>query len=89
VNEVSQLGVMIYLNANEFNSGATNFLREEDCSIITAVNPETGKFLIFEHHIYHEGAKVLDGKKYFMRNEVMYQRDGIVQTAPTGQSLAR
>lgn len=77
-NEKSLLSVMIYLNgpANDdgFSSGTTNFLNPENDQLISSVHPEPGKLLIFEHHLYHEGATVKDGRKYFMRNEVMYKR---------------
>ena len=36
--------------------------------------PETGKALIFQHDILHEGNRLLSGTKYAFRMDVMYSR---------------
>ncbi len=40
------------------------------------VRPVTGRVLIFEHHLPHEGAKLLNGVKYTLRTDVMYKTEG-------------
>lgn len=86
-NECSIKTFMIYLN-DEYEGGATNFLREEDlhfdedkgiyCAppgqIVASLKAKQGDCLIFDHKILHEGAQVLSGKKYIVRSEIMYQR---------------
>ncbi len=41
-----------------------------------AVRPVTGRVLIFEHHLLHEGAKLLNGVKYTLRTDVLYKTQG-------------
>lgn len=37
-----------------------------------SVRPVTGRVLIFEHHLPHEGSTLLKGVKYTVRTDVMY-----------------
>lgn len=60
----SQLTFMVYLN-DDFEGGATRF---EDVTI----KPERGMALCFVHYLRHEGARVLRGRKYVLRTDVMY-----------------
>ena len=36
------------------------------------VQPESGMALVFVHQQLHEGASVLNGRKYVLRTDVMY-----------------
>lgn len=65
----SRLTVMVYLNSVK-NGGSTRFYRESDvCDVI----PDVGKLLIFEHRLLHEGMQVLEGFKYCIRFNILYQ----------------
>jgi hypothetical protein len=70
--ERSQLTFMIYLN-DGFEGGCTNFYQRRD-RIELSVEPEAGMLLVFMHRVLHEGAPVLEGRKYVMRSDVMYRR---------------
>ena len=41
-----------------------------------SVRPVTGRVLIFEHHLPHEGSTLLKGVKYTVRTDVMYDLRG-------------
>ena len=61
---------MIYLN-QDFEGGHTKFeLREPYHSADVA--PKIGMALLFLHTLRHEGAQVLEGRKYVLRSDVMY-----------------
>jgi hypothetical protein len=62
--ERSRLTLMVYLN-DDFEGGETRF---EECRI----RPVQGKALFFVHHLMHEGAAVLSGRKYVLRTDVTY-----------------
>lgn len=68
--ERSHLTFMMYLNEG-FEGGETSFGRIQDR---VHVVPKTGMALIFYHGLVHEGAPVLQGRKYVIRSDVMYQR---------------
>lgn len=68
--EQSQLTFMIYLN-EEFTGGETKFYRD-DRTPHTAVHPRSGMALVFAHFQLHEGAPVLEGRKYVLRTDVVY-----------------
>lgn len=73
--EVSQVTLMIYLN-DGFSGGQTNFdLRYPYGE--KSVAPKQGMALLFLHHLRHEGAPVLAGRKYVLRTDVMYSADVI------------
>ncbi|EFX05392.1 oxidoreductase [Grosmannia clavigera kw1407] len=72
--------VHLYLNdsfevdpTSKLVGGTTSFL-SKDKSKRADVNPKAGSVLIFQHKgLYHEGAKVIDGIKYTMRTDILYQ----------------
>jgi 2-oxoglutarate-Fe(II)-dependent oxygenase superfamily protein len=53
------------------------------------VRPVTGRVLIFEHHLPHEGSTLLKGVKYTLRTDVMYDLAGTppVRTPRWGQKF--
>jgi predicted 2-oxoglutarate/Fe(II)-dependent dioxygenase YbiX len=66
--EHSLLTFMVYLN-DGFGGGETSFPNR-------IVKPERGSALIFHHNIFHEGRPVLDGRKYVLRSDVMFNPVG-------------
>ncbi len=67
--ERSRLTLMFYLN-DDFEGGDTEFeggLR---------VRPKRGAALVFLHPVRHQGASVARGRKYVLRTDVMYAREG-------------
>lgn len=75
----SRLTFMIYLN-DGFEGGDTRFYLNHnyfellDPNVIPDVSvvPETGMALCFRHELRHEGARVIQGRKYVLRSDVMY-----------------
>ncbi|MCP3061274.1 2OG-Fe(II) oxygenase [Myxococcus sp. K38C18041901] len=67
-NERSLLTYLVYLNDGA-EGGATNFL-----DLGRSVAPRRGMALVFNHHLYHEGATVTGGLKYVLRTDLMYRR---------------
>jgi prolyl 4-hydroxylase len=64
--EESKLTCILYLN-DDFIGGETAVK-----NVIVA--PRRGMALIFRHEFLHEGRPVLDGTKYVLRTDVMYDR---------------
>lgn len=59
---------MIYLNEG-FEGGQTALLE-----LGVDIQPKTGRALLFQHHVLHEGCEVLRGVKYAVRSDIMYRR---------------
>lgn len=75
--ESSKLTFMIYLN-DGFVGGETVFNLKRlgavrDTDPVLRVFPTAGTALVFRHDVLHTGAMVLDGMKYVIRTDVMYQ----------------
>ena len=68
-SEISLLTVLVYFNS-DFKGGETRFMEQFE----KIVEPEAGKVAIFQHKIRHEGCEVLQGTKYALRTDVMYQK---------------
>ena len=68
--EQSQLTFMVYLN-EEFTGGETKFY-QDDRTLRVTVSPKRGMALVFAHFQLHEGAPVVDGRKYVLRTDVVY-----------------
>jgi predicted 2-oxoglutarate/Fe(II)-dependent dioxygenase YbiX len=68
--ERSQLTFMVYLNA-AFRGGETRFY-DDNRELHVAVRPDRGMALVFLHLQLHEGAPVVEGRKYVLRTDVMY-----------------
>ncbi|MBD1930812.1 MULTISPECIES: prolyl hydroxylase family protein [Cyanophyceae] len=62
----SRLTFMIYLN-EDFEGGETRFF-----SPYVSIVPKMGMVLFFIHELKHEGAPVIQGRKYVLRSDVMY-----------------
>ena len=70
--ERSKLTFMIYLS-DVSEGGATNFYQSGGF-VQFEVLPERGKALVFDHLRLHEGAPVLNGRKYVLRSDIMYRQ---------------
>ncbi len=78
----SKLTFMIYLNGCEdFDGGRTLFFNsKQDDTIIESYKPEKGDLIIFDHNLWHSGEEVLNGEKYILRSDIIYQKiEGIEQ----------
>ncbi len=67
--ERSLLTFMVYLNEG-FAGGATALLDLE-----VEVAPRTGRALLFQHALLHEGAEVTQGVKYAVRSDLMFRAE--------------
>ena len=61
---------MVYLN-DGFCGGETKFYGDEH-ELRVSVHPKCGMALVFIHLQLHEGAPVVEGRKYVLRTDVMY-----------------
>lgn len=91
-SEASFVTIQVYLNnVEEGNGGETTFTTEKmsygrhahkNKNAFTSpikklsVRPVTGRVLIFEHHLPHEGSLLTKGVKYTLRTDVMYTTHG-------------
>jgi predicted 2-oxoglutarate/Fe(II)-dependent dioxygenase YbiX len=66
--EESRLTFMAYLNEG-FKGGETAFSE-------AVITPQTGMALIFRHELFHEGRPVIEGRKYVLRSDVMFNPVG-------------
>jgi prolyl 4-hydroxylase len=64
--------LMLYLN-EDFDGGCTRFLEKINEPII---KPKIGRAIIFDHYILHEGEKLASNKKYIIRSDIMFKREG-------------
>lgn len=72
----SKLTFMIYLNGHEdFVGGRTLFFNsKQDDTILESYKPEKGDLIIFDHNLWHSGEEVLNGEKYILRSDIIYQK---------------
>jgi predicted 2-oxoglutarate/Fe(II)-dependent dioxygenase YbiX len=72
-SELSLITIQIYLNEG-FSGGETTFLSKSTGDRLGVV-PKTGMILVFDQTLFHEGSKVIDGRKYTIRTEVMFKNN--------------
>ena len=65
--ERSKLTFIVYLNEG-FTGGETAMLDFDEVIV-----PRTGRALLFQHAILHEGCAVTSGVKYAVRSDIMYR----------------
>ncbi|KAJ3126540.1 hypothetical protein HK098_007440 [Nowakowskiella sp. JEL0407] len=79
-SEFSQLTLQLYLNGGCVGGETTMWIgmtpgvrgkNEVECKVTC----EPGKALVFEHEIFHEGSPVIEGVKYVIRTDIMYERN--------------
>lgn len=82
VSAVTWVTLQAYLNDESLVGGETTFLGEAGSEdewsqeeFRVPVAPTTGSILVFQHDILHEGSKVLGGRKYTIRMDVLYAPD--------------
>lgn len=68
-SQVTLHTVLAYFN-DDFDGGHTNFMEQLDAT----VTPKSGRVVIFQHKLRHEGCEVRRGVKYAMRSDVIYAR---------------
>ena len=54
------------------SGGPTTFMGMDETSHV-AVHPKIGKAILFDHGIEHEGSLLLEGRKYAVRSDLMYE----------------
>jgi len=72
-SELSLITFFLYLN-DGFEGGASTFMHPLNDNIIVPCPPKTGRVLIFEHRIFHEGSLLIKGRKYALRTDIMYKK---------------
>ena len=72
-SEQSFVTVQLYLNQG-MTGGDTTFLSNTRAEDNVGVAPRTGRVLVFQHDLLHEGSTLLEGVKYAMRTDVMYRK---------------
>ena len=61
------------MDFDDFTGGETTFYDAEDLTAVrVSVRPQRGMALVFAHLQLHEGAAVVEGRKYVLRTDVMY-----------------
>jgi hypothetical protein len=60
--------VLVYLNDN-FSGGETVFFNPSQ-----SITPVTGTVTIFDHKYLHQGSVVIEGCKYIVRSDILYER---------------
>ena len=75
-SERSFVTIQLYLNEG-FEGGNTTFMSSYNTTPgDVGVVPKTGRVLVFQHDLLHEGSVLVEGTKYTMRTDVMYGRPG-------------
>lgn len=89
LNEVhaSKYTFLLYLNdPDDFSGGTTEFFKSKyDETPDLVIKPMKGKLVLFDHRIWHKGAKIISGNKYILRTDIYvdrqehtYQHDGYI-----------
>jgi predicted 2-oxoglutarate/Fe(II)-dependent dioxygenase YbiX len=72
----SQLTCLFYLNS-DFQGGETVFYGEHKVDglrpVVRTITPGTGDALFFDHHWWHEGRSLTEGRKYVLRTDILYE----------------
>jgi len=72
--EQSFVTFFLFLN-EDCRGGSSTFVNPRDSKIKHPCEPKTGRLIIFQHNIFHEGSLVEGGMKYAVRSDFMYRRD--------------
>jgi WD40 repeat protein len=70
----SLLTLQIYLDEG-FAGGRTRFYDGRHGSMIGAVEARTGRAIVFDHELWHDGEPVTQGTKHVLRTDVIYERE--------------
>lgn len=71
--------VLVYLS-EDYVGGRTTLYADDDPSFELEIEPEIGSGFVMLQRVLHEGKPVLEGEKYAIRLDLMYQRDGVYDT---------
>ena len=77
-SEESFITIQLYLNEG-FEGGNTTFMSLSKGGNVGVV-PKTGRVLVFQHDIRHEGSLLVQGTKYSMRTDIMYKAEDFEST---------
>ena len=69
-NQYSKFTLLTYLT-DDFVGGETLFYTNEG---IIQITPEKNKTILFDIDLFHEGVKVLEGEKIWMKTEIVYRK---------------
>jgi WD40 repeat protein len=70
----SRLTLMLYLNdADNFSGGMTRFYEQPGGDPWVEVRPRTGRLMLFDHLLWHDGQRIEEGTKYILRTDVLYE----------------
>ncbi|MFY0478516.1 2OG-Fe(II) oxygenase [Achromobacter marplatensis] len=86
-SQQSCLTFLVYLSDGaSCEGGDTQFYEAGhagDGEPIATVTPQAGSLIVFDHRLWHAGARVASGTKYILRSDVIYRApDGPCQAAP-------
>ncbi len=73
--EASALTFLLYLNGdNEFEGGQTQFfISKQSKKVELEISPQKGKLVVFDHSIWHNAQKVINGAKYILRSDILFK----------------
>ena len=71
--EMSHVTFFLFLN-EDCKGGESTFISPSNEKVRVEIIPKTGRLLIFQHNIYHEGSVLKKGRKYALRTDIMYRR---------------
>ena len=69
---VSRITVLIYLNSVGDKSGGGTNICDFSLGGNRIVQPSAGRLLLFDHSLMHIGEELLDGVKYVLRSDLIY-----------------
>lgn len=77
----SKLTFMVYLNGpSEFEGGKTLFYASRTSTEpVLEYTPQQGDLLVFDHNLWHEGARVEQGEKYILRSDILYEKEACLE----------
>jgi hypothetical protein len=84
----SRLTFMIYLDeAPAFEGGDTLFYAagpqaDGEPRVVARVRPRAGSLIVFDHGLFHAGARVQSGTKHILRSDLMFRRRPAERNAP-------
>ena len=70
----SILTLQIYLD-EDFDGGHTRFYGSRRGPIVGSIEARTGRAIVFDHDLWHDGEAVTRGTKHVLRTDVIYARE--------------
>lgn len=69
----SLLTLQIYLDEG-FEGGHTRFYESRRGALVESIEARTGRAIVFDHELWHDGEAVTRGTKHVLRTDVIYER---------------